>query len=135
MGYMSYMKFCTYIDPLVRVDPEMSRIRTGKGPILTEIALHCLLRWLGGGSYLDIHLCAGISTTAFHRCVHKCMAAILACEQLAYSFPPMEEEIQDAALNFQELSSEGVINGCVACIDGFLLAVQTPSSNETGNVK
>jgi hypothetical protein len=28
-----------------------------------------------------------------------------------------------------------VIDGCVACVDGLLLRIQTPSSSETGNVK
>jgi hypothetical protein len=101
----------------------MSETRTGKGLITTEIALHCLLRWLGGGSYLDIRLCAGISIATFYNSVHRCNKAILRCE------------LEEAASAFKAHSTGGVIDGCVACVDGLLLQIQTPSPNETGNVK
>ena len=113
----------------------MSQIRTGKAPIITEIALHCLLRWLGGGSYLDIRLSAGISTASFYVCVHKCMDVIMSCNQLAYSFPTTAHEIQQAVEDFKQHCTNGVIDGCVACLDGLLVRIQTPSSSETGNVK
>ena len=63
MSYMSFMTLCSIIHPFVKMNEKMSCVRTGKGPILTEIMLHCLLRWLGGGSYLDIRLSAGLSTS------------------------------------------------------------------------
>ncbi len=55
---------------MVRVDAVMSRVWTGKGPIVTEIALHCLLRWLAGGSQLNIWISAGISTALLYTCIH-----------------------------------------------------------------
>jgi DDE superfamily endonuclease len=135
MGHASFHKLCKLIDAHVSVDEDMSRRRSGKGPITTEIALHCLLRWLAGGSYLDIRLSAGISITSFHFCLHKCIDAILMCDELAYSFPNTIDDIQQAANDFRSKSTNGVIDGCVACLDGLLLRIQTPSSNETGNVK
>ncbi len=36
-----------------------------------EIVLHCLYRWLAGGSYLDIILSAGISMPSFYTCSYK----------------------------------------------------------------
>jgi hypothetical protein len=135
MEHESYVKLCKFINTDVSRDPEMSRRRTGKGPITTEIALHCLLRWLAGGSYLDIRLSAGISVTSFYCCVHKCIAAILRCAQLAYSFPVTDEETHKAADDFSKHSHHEVIDGCVGCLDGLLLRIQTPSSSETGNVK
>ena len=72
--------------------------------------LHCLLRWLGGGSYLDIRLCAGISPAAFYSCIYKCIDAILDSEDLAYKFPDTTEELE---------SSQGSIQRCVASLDGF----------------
>ena len=135
MSYDSFRKLCAIIHGKVEVDEEMSRIRTSKGPITTETILHCLLLWLGGGSYLDIRLCTGISTSSFYRCIHKCVEAILASDELSYSFPTGVEEINSAAQEFEALSSKGAIKGCVACIDGFLLQIQVPASRETGNVK
>ena len=135
MSFDSFRKLCAIIHGKVEVDEEMSRIRTSKGPITAEIILHCLLRRLGGGSYLDIRLCTGISTSSFYRCIQKCVEGILASGELSYSFPTGVEEINSAAQEFEALSSKGAIKGCVACIDGFLLQIQVPASRETGNVK
>ena len=103
--------------------------------ITTEIALHCLLRWLAGGSYLDIRLSAGISTPSFFRIVHLCMDAILLCPELAFAFPSTVSEVRDASNAFRSISTNGIIDGCVGCIDGLLMKIQTPSRSKTGNVK
>ena len=60
--------------------------------------LHCLLRWLIGGSYLDIRLSAGISLAKFYSCVYSCIDAILESEDMAYKFPSTEKELDEAAL-------------------------------------
>ena len=78
----------------------MSNKRTKKKPIITEIALHCLLRWLAGGSYLDIRLSAGILVPSFYQIVHKCIAAILCCNELSYFFPTKREEISQTIKEF-----------------------------------
>ena len=59
----------------------------------------------------------------------------MSCNQLAYSFPTTAHEIQQAVEDFKQHSTNGVIDGCVACLDGLLVQIQTPSSSETGNVK
>jgi len=56
-----------------------------------EIMLHCLLRWLGGGSYLDIRLSAGFSEAVFYSYI--CMDAILDSEALAYELPDTAKEL------------------------------------------
>jgi hypothetical protein len=58
MSHGSFTKLCSILHPHLTINAEMSSFRTKKGPITTEIALHCLLRWIAGGSYLDIRLCA-----------------------------------------------------------------------------
>ena len=55
MPHESFVKLCGIIEPFVRFDPKMSKVQTGgKSPVTVGIILHCLLRWLGGGSCLDI---------------------------------------------------------------------------------
>jgi hypothetical protein len=135
MGNASFHKLCTLIDAHVSVDADMSIRRSGKEPTTTKIGLHCLLRWLAGGNYLDIWLSAGISITSFHFFLHKYIDAILMCDELAYSFPSTDKEIEKVAHDFTSKSTNGVIDGCIACLDGLLLRIQTPSFNETGNVK
>ncbi|MBV5267579.1 MAG: transposase family protein, partial [Burkholderiaceae bacterium] len=136
MTHASFVKLCSYIHPFVTMDESMSRRRTGgKGPITTELALHCLLRWLSGGSHLDIRLCVGISTASFYRIVYKCISAILRVDELGYDFPTSEDEISEASNNFARCSTNNVVQGCVAALDGMLLRIHTPASKETGNVK
>ena len=135
MKYSLFVKLCSYLRPTLSVNIQRSRSRTGIGPVTTEIALHCLLRWLGGGSYLDVRLCAGISIPYFYTCVYRCVDAILSCDRLKYKFPETVEEIEQAASSFAEMSTHEVIDGCVGCVDGFLLQIQTPRKDETGNVK
>ena len=83
MEYSAFLKLCNIIRPQVQFDDEMSRCRTSKGPITVEIMIRCLLQWFGGGSYLDIRLCAGICPTAFHCCTYKCIDAIFNSEDLS----------------------------------------------------
>ena len=137
MPHASFVKLCGLIEPYVTIDVTMSKVRTGgkSSPITVEIILHCLLRWLGGGSYLDIQISAGISRSSFYRCIHSSMEAILLCDLLSIHFPTTEEELEIAVSDFKSLSTNGVIDGCVACVDGILLRIQTPASSETGNVK
>jgi hypothetical protein len=124
------------VEPFMERDIEKAQARWGgRLVIATEIALHCLLRYLAGGSYLDIRLSAGISVPSFYRIVHVCINAIVKCEDLSFSFPSTDDELQEIADGFRALSTKEVINGCVGCLDGLLLKVRTPSSKETGNVK
>ena len=64
-----------------------------------------------------------------------CIDAILNCNDLAYNFPTLPVNLIKSLLEFKSVSSNGAIEGCVATIDGFLLKIQTPAANETGNVK
>ena len=138
MELESFVKLCSILEPHIGVDTKMSNIRTSKGKITTEIALHCLLRWLAGGSYLDIRLSAGISRSSFYRCIHNAMNTISTIGDIAtLSFPPNENQIVQLAAEFKDISgTAGILNGCVGVMDGFLLQTCTPSKGgSNGNVK
>jgi hypothetical protein len=63
------------------------------------------------------------------------MDAIVLCDELEISFPSSDTDLQAAADGFKSVSSHGVIDGCVGCLDGILLKIQTPASKDVGNVK
>jgi len=50
-------------------------------------------------------------------------------EVLAYKFPENSKELDEAPQGFKSMSSQGVIKGCVACLDGYLLQIKVPSSS------
>lgn len=100
-----------------------------------RIMLHWTLQWHGGGSYLDIRLSAGISVASFCLPSNVFTNAIVLCESLAFSFPITETDIQNAADGFRSISTNSIIDGCVACVDGILLMIQTAAAAEVGNAK
>ncbi len=132
MEIESFNKRCSWISPLNNVDLVMSSVCTGKTPVIPEVALHCLLRWLAGVSHSDIRISAGISASSFYVCIYKCINARLLCNQLSICFPTSDEEILESAQKFQRKAQVASLS--VACLDGMLLPIQSPSSDETGNV-
>ena len=106
MEYRSFKKLCTIINGKILVNDEMAQVRTGKEGITVEIMLHCLLRWLAGGSYIDIRLSTGISPSYFYTSVYKCMDAILGSEESSYKFPSTAKELEEAAQGFELLSTQ-----------------------------
>ena len=61
--------------------------RSAAGPVIPEIRLHCLIRYLAGGSYLDICALVSMPHSTFYYSVWKTMEAINDCTQLAFVFP------------------------------------------------
>ena len=104
--YSSFLKLCTIISHQVQVNDEMSRHRSGMDSISVDMMLHCLVWWLGGGSYLDIRLSTGISKAAFYGCIYKCIDAIKDAEDLADKFPDTAKELYEAAQGFESLRSQ-----------------------------
>ena len=135
MSLESFNKLLEMLRKRLTVNAIYSKLRTGQGMITPEIILHCVIRWLAGGSYLDIRTIAEISVPSFYRIVAKGMKAIVQCEELKISFPKTLEEQVTTSNKFMELSSHHVIKGCVGCLNGWLCSIKTPSKKETRNSK
>lgn len=105
------------------------------GTIIPELCLYCTLRYLAGGSYLDICDIAGISKSSFYRVIWKTVTAIVKCPALAIRFPTTPEEIQAAIVGFASISTEQAIINCVGVVDGYLLRIRVPAKKETPNVR
>ncbi len=54
MEIASFNKACSWLEPILQVDPVMSSVCTGKGAIIVEVEIHSLLRRLAGGSRSDV---------------------------------------------------------------------------------
>jgi len=138
MEYKSFQKLVDLLRPHLEGNKEMSRLRTGgTQPIISpEMKVHCLLRFLAGGSVDDIRIQIGIHKSTFYQqAVNAAIDAVLAVNELKIRFPETREEIEEAAEAYENISSHQVIQGCVACLDGMLLNIQTPTDAETGNSK
>ncbi len=126
MHYPSYMKLCSLS---VRKNYDTVN-KKADSPITTPIALHCCLRWLSGGSFHDIRLIAGISKAAFYNYAHRCIDAIISYDELSFHFSKTPLEIERAALGFKAISLNGIMDGCVAAMDGILIKTKTPSTSQ-----
>jgi DDE superfamily endonuclease len=135
MEYTSFNKLCSLLDPFLLVDPIMSMLRTNKPVIGTHIIVSSFIRWVSGGSYIDIHAIAGISVSSFYRVMGCCVRAILQCQTLAYHFPQTPSDICKAADAFRALSTHQFLVGCVGVMDGILIRIKVPSASEVGHVK
>ncbi len=125
MSYSSFQKLLTMLRPSLSVNCEQSRCRTsGLEPIYAEIVLH--VRFLAGGSYLDIMCNAGISQTAFYTCIYKGINAINGCPDLMLQLPRSLDQLRNAADEFASLSLDQVLNGCVIALDGWLCQIKVP---------
>jgi hypothetical protein len=118
-----------------KLEADHSQAARRGGVIMPEIRLYCTIRWLGGGSYTDIYMFAGISQASFYRIVWQTIHAIVECPELQMQFPQTIEECVIAAENFATMSRGRAITNCVGVCDGFLLEIRAPPRHVVGNVR
>jgi hypothetical protein len=133
MSRESFEILLSYIYHDLLVKEQYAKLRGGS--IIPELCLYCTIRWLSGGSYLDICDIAGISQSSFYRVIWKTITALVECQELALKWPEFPNEIQSAIAGFATISFNGVINNCVGVVDGFLLRTRVPSKREVKNVR
>lgn len=105
------------------------------GPIMPELSLFCTLRWLAGGSYLDIFALTGVSVASFYRVVYLCLRLIIKSPELDIRLPTTGEECAQVASGFRNISYGEAITNCIGCVDGYLLKTYTPKKKDAGNVR
>ena len=129
----SFEKLLSYIRHDLIVNEVMAKPRGGA--IIPELCLFCTLRWLAGGSYLDICDIVGISKASFYRVVWKTICAIVYAKALEIRFPTTSQELEEAVAGFASISKTEAIRNCVGVVDGYLLRIKVPNKDEVGNVK
>jgi len=134
MHYESFCKLVQLLSPALTVDVQQSKCRShGADHIYVELILHCLLRYMAGGSFHDICVSAGLARSTFFSCLHHGIKAVNSCKELSLHFPKLDNELKQAALEFQSKSHGGVLDRCIAALDGWLCRIRVPASEETLN--
>ena len=90
MSKPSFDKLLAFLRHELEVNELMAEKRGGQ--IIPELCLYSTLRWLAGGSYLDICNITGISTASFYRVIWKTIIAINKCAELDMVFPQSKEQ-------------------------------------------
>jgi hypothetical protein len=133
MNLESFNKLLELIREDLLVNQKMADLRGG--PIIPELCLFCTVRWLAGGSYLDIIDITGISVASFYRIVWKTCKAIVESPDLEMRLPETPEECKVAAAGFRSISYKEAIANCVGVLDGYLLKINSPRKAEAKNVR
>ncbi|KAI2496037.1 nuclease [Fragilaria crotonensis] len=133
---MSFEAFSTLLD-LLRDDlTTMTATQHGGNhdtdPVEPELIMAIGIRWLAGGSYVDIRHVYGCSVPSVYRLRDMFLDAVLNCKALDNVFPDTDEDLKSTALKFANNSSERVMIGCVGAIDGLFVKICCPSMKECG---
>lgn len=93
------------------------------------------IRWLAGGSYLDIHDNYGVSPSSFYRLVYQCCDSIV--EKFPIEFPTDVPSLRKLADEFalRQRWYMRVFKGIIGAIDGILIKIKCPSMKEVGMPK
>ena len=92
-------------------------------------AWHAAIRWLAGGSYLDIADHCDVSKATFYRLVYECIDLII--DAFPISFPlSSEDALGSLAADFVAKQSKTIFMRVVGVIDRILVKIRCPSAHE-----
>lgn len=135
MSITSFLNLVELLRPGLEVD-ETQSTRRGTGTICAGYCTYITIRYLSGGSHLDIMAFTKISKPSFYVTTDKTILAICRCEALEIRFPSDISDFHHLSSEFEAIISEDkAINNCVGVLDGYLQAIQTPKKTETKNQK
>ena len=80
------------------------------------------------------HQVTSISKPSFYLLVWHTIHCINRCEALDINLPTLPHELLALHHGFKKISRDGVMDGCVGALDGYLMWITAPSFGECGNV-
>ncbi|EEY70279.1 uncharacterized protein PITG_19425 [Phytophthora infestans T30-4] len=134
MSAESFSHLLWKVTPALTVSEQQSSNSSGEAPVSPSIMLMTALRYLAEGSYLNIRRTVGISAPSYYRVIDLTMGAILAFKELQITFPNSDSEKGVVMEAFKNISSGGVISGCIGCVDGWLCRIKTPTLADAGEI-
>ena len=96
--------------------------------ISVELKLSMLLRWLAGGSYLDIADMHGVHTDTFYKAVWlmlDCINEVMGLPLLPILRSGDLSALESTAAAYDERTS-GVMSGCIGALDGCAIKIHKP---------
>ena len=129
MEHADFMVLVELLRPSLQRDARMGALRNGA--ISVEYPLGVTLRWLAGAAIwegVDGHVMAKSTTYAI---VHRVIAALCACPQLACKWPEGEDALRSAR-SFRKRSENDVIRRAVGAMDGLFVRLMKPIKRDHG---
>lgn len=95
------------------------------------LRLSITIRWLGGGSYLDLAVAHHISISSVYNHIDNTITAI--DESLKLRFPYDDDEwLAQSSYGFSR-NERSPLTGCCAALDGIAISITEPSSRDVPN--
>lgn len=123
MSRECFLKLVELLRDDLEGDEKQGRCGSPNGCMTPELKLSMTLRWMAGGSYLDIYFFHGVSDGAFWRAKKQTIDAILNHQSLDLCFPDLNDTnaLQKISDGFKEKSEMGIMDHCIGAIDGCLI--------------
>lgn len=88
------------------------------------------LRWLAGGSYLDVADIHGVHKSTLFQCLWEVVEAINGSDIGAFRWSTTEKECAASAAAWRQLSDFDVFTDTVGAIDGLFVALRQPTARD-----
>lgn len=127
MGETAFDVLCQHLAPHMNTNRNGER---GRRPSKVEIRVHCYLRYIYGGNYLDIVQPFDVHPSSFYRYIWECVDAVNAAAQLAVNFPTSRQALDMAVDNFARKSTQEVLRGVIGALDGLHVRITAPRASD-----
>ena len=123
MTQSSFFQLLTLLRPSLIRNELQGNHGCPNGIISPELQLSMAIRWLAGGSYLDIHHFHGVSQAGFFYSKNNVLLAIRQCPELQIVYPSLTDKstLNSIASGFKQKSTNGVFDKCIGAVDGILI--------------
>ena len=107
-----------------RIDRNFVQAEGAGGYISPELRVVMTIRWLAGGSYLDLKVHTGVATSTFYDIAEDVCDAII--ETFPIKFDTSREALKERAAEFalRQRPHMRVFRGVVGAIDGLLVKIR-----------
>ena len=114
------------------IDRNFVQAERAGGYISPELRVAMTIRWLAGGSYLDLKVHMGVATSTFYDIAEDVYDAII--ETFPIKFDTSRDALKERAAEFalRQRPHMRVFRGVVGAIDGLLVQIRCPRKSEVG---
>lgn len=128
MPFHSFVKLVNMIRPKITLDfIKSSNSSRGNVPIYPELIVGMSLRFLGGEVVKSLEDIYRVDQSHVPKLINKFFDAIVESHELAIRLPQTLDEFKVLAHGFSSISgSDGLFDGCIGAIDGWLCQTVQP---------
>jgi len=123
MQYDSMRKLYAHIADALYRDPVQARRGSGE-PIYPALRLAMTLRWLAGGSYLDISVLYGVSPEGFYDSLWLVLECLVRHPRLRIQFDMRPAAVAQTASGFLDRQRKKVFKGAAGALDGMIIKIK-----------